>query len=52
MERRLNDGRRFRVVKNFVNPGDLEHRLGRLGWDCVVGRDGSDWVRGEARPAR
>jgi demethylmenaquinone methyltransferase/2-methoxy-6-polyprenyl-1,4-benzoquinol methylase len=52
VERRLNDGRRFRVVKNFVDPADLERRLGQLGWDCVVGRDGPDWVRGEARPAR
>ena len=52
VERRLNDGRRFRVVKNFVDPGDLERRLALLGWDCAVGRDGPDWVRGEARPAR
>jgi SAM-dependent methyltransferase len=49
VERRLNDGRRFRVVKNFVDPGDLEQRLSRLGWDCVVGRDGPDWVYGEGR---
>ena len=51
VERRLNDGRRFRVVKNFVDPADLELRLGQLGWDCMIGRDGRDWVRGEARPA-
>ena len=52
VERRLNDGRRFRVVKNFVDPADLERRLGQLGWNAVIGRDGRDWVRGEARPAR
>jgi demethylmenaquinone methyltransferase/2-methoxy-6-polyprenyl-1,4-benzoquinol methylase len=52
VERRLNDGRRFRVVKNFVDPADLEGRLGQLGWDAVIGRDGPDWVRGEARPRR
>ena len=51
VERQLNDGHRFRVVKNFVDPADLELRLGQLGWDCVIGRDGRDWVRGEARPA-
>ncbi len=52
VERRLNDGRRFRVVKNFVDPAGLERRLGQLGWDAEIGRDGPDWVRGEARPRR
>ena len=52
VERRLNDGRRFRVVKNFVDPADLERRLDQLGWDAVIGRDGPDWVRGQARPRR
>jgi SAM-dependent methyltransferase len=50
VERRLNDGRRFRVVKNFVDPADLERRLSQLGWNAEIGRDGLDWVRGEARP--
>jgi SAM-dependent methyltransferase len=49
VERTLNDGRRFRVVKNFVDPADLERRLSQLGWDAVIGRDGPDWVYGEAR---
>jgi hypothetical protein len=40
------------VVKNFVDPADLERRLGQLGWDGKIGRDGRDWVRGEARPLR
>ncbi|HEY1627682.1 MAG TPA: class I SAM-dependent methyltransferase [Streptosporangiaceae bacterium] len=52
VERRLNDGSTFRVVKNFVDPGEMELRLRELGWDCVIRRDGDDWVRGEARPAR
>ena len=51
VERRLNDGSTFRVVKNFVDPARLELDLRRLGWDCTVRRDGSDWVYGEARPA-
>lgn len=49
--RRLNDGSTFHVVKNFVDPEQLERRLRRLGWDCAIRRDGSDWVCGEARPA-
>ena len=52
VERRLNDGSTFRVIKNFVDPDELELRLRRLGWECTILRDGSDWVRGEARPAR
>ena len=52
VERRLADGSTFRVIKNFVDPQELELRLRRLGWDCAIRRDGSDWVYGEARPAR
>jgi SAM-dependent methyltransferase len=51
VERRLRDGRTFHIVKNFVDPAQLEHRLQELGWDCEIRRDGDDWVRGEARPA-
>jgi 2-polyprenyl-3-methyl-5-hydroxy-6-metoxy-1,4-benzoquinol methylase len=49
VERRLRDGAAFRVIKNFVDPQQLELRLRRLGWECAIHRDGSDWVRGEAR---
>jgi demethylmenaquinone methyltransferase/2-methoxy-6-polyprenyl-1,4-benzoquinol methylase len=52
VERQLNDGSTFRVIKNFVDPEQLEQRLRALGWDCAIRRDGSDWVCGEARPAR
>ena len=52
VERRLRDGGTFRVIKNFVEPERLELRLRRLGWDCSIRRDGSDWVCGEARLAR
>jgi 2-polyprenyl-3-methyl-5-hydroxy-6-metoxy-1,4-benzoquinol methylase len=51
VERRLGDGSRFRIVKNFVEPDRLTRRLRRLGWDCVIRRDGIDWICGEARPA-
>jgi len=52
VERRLGDGSTFRVIKNFVDPEELELRLRRLGWDTAIRRDGSDWVYGEARLAR
>jgi hypothetical protein len=51
VERRLRDGSTFRVIKNFMDPEELELRLLRLGWDCAIRRAGSDWVDGEARPA-
>lgn len=50
VERTLNDGSTFRVVKNFVNPAELELRLRGLGWDCAIRRVGNDWIYGEARP--
>jgi 2-polyprenyl-3-methyl-5-hydroxy-6-metoxy-1,4-benzoquinol methylase len=52
VERQLRDGSTFRVIKNFVDPDRLELQLRRLGWDCVIRRDGSDWVCGEARLTR
>jgi 2-polyprenyl-3-methyl-5-hydroxy-6-metoxy-1,4-benzoquinol methylase len=52
VERQLRDGSTFRVVKNFVDPAELEPRLRRLGWECAIRRDGTDWVYGEARLAR
>jgi len=51
VERRLDDGRTFRVVKNFVDPQALHDRLLEIGWESEIRRDGSDWIRGEARPA-
>ncbi|MDQ2750620.1 MAG: class I SAM-dependent methyltransferase [Actinomycetota bacterium] len=50
IERTLLDGSRFHIVKNFVDPDHLTTRLERLGWHSRIDRDGSDWVRGEARP--
>jgi 2-polyprenyl-3-methyl-5-hydroxy-6-metoxy-1,4-benzoquinol methylase len=49
VERRLRDGSTFRVIKNFVDPQELELRLHRLGWECAIRRDGTRWVCGEAR---
>lgn len=50
VERRLQDGSTFHVVKNFVDPGELERRLRAIGWECRIRRDGDDWICGEARP--
>ena len=36
MDRKLNDGRRFRVVKVFYEPAALETRLRALGWRGYV----------------
>jgi trans-aconitate methyltransferase len=48
VERRLNDGTTYRVIKNFVDPAELAARLRRLGWACAIDRVGADWIRGEA----
>jgi 2-polyprenyl-3-methyl-5-hydroxy-6-metoxy-1,4-benzoquinol methylase len=50
VERRLRDGSRFHVIKNFVDPERTEIQLRQLGWNCTIRRDGNDWVCGEARP--
>jgi demethylmenaquinone methyltransferase/2-methoxy-6-polyprenyl-1,4-benzoquinol methylase len=52
VERELLDGSRYRIVKNFIDPPQLEGRLRTIGWDCRIDRDDDDWVwvLGEARP--
>jgi demethylmenaquinone methyltransferase/2-methoxy-6-polyprenyl-1,4-benzoquinol methylase len=52
VERRLQDGSTYRIVKKFVDPDELVSRLHALGWECRIRRDGDDWVWvcGEARP--
>jgi demethylmenaquinone methyltransferase/2-methoxy-6-polyprenyl-1,4-benzoquinol methylase len=49
MERRLNDGRRFRIVKVFYEPEVLEERLRRLGWSGSVRSTGEFFVYGSVR---
>lgn len=46
--RRLNDGREFRVVKVFYEPGSLAQRLGSLGWNADVRATASYFVHGSA----
>jgi 2-polyprenyl-3-methyl-5-hydroxy-6-metoxy-1,4-benzoquinol methylase len=47
-ERRLNDGRRFRVVKVFYDPAALENRLAQLGWRASVQTSGEFFIYGSA----
>lgn len=51
MERTLEDGRRFRVVKIFYEPAALERRLAALGWEAAVRSSGEFFVYGEAATA-
>jgi len=37
-QRRLNDGRTFRIVKLFRQPDQLTNELQVLGWQATVGR--------------
>ncbi len=49
VERRLNDGREFRVVKVFYEPAVLERRLHSLGWHGTVGISGRFFLHGLMR---
>ena len=52
MERRLNDGRQFRVVKVFYEPAALQERLARLGWRGFVRTSGKFFIYGSVEPTR
>jgi demethylmenaquinone methyltransferase/2-methoxy-6-polyprenyl-1,4-benzoquinol methylase len=47
-ERRLNDGRIYRIVKLFLEPNELTTRLEALGWRATVRRTQRYFVLGEA----
>ena len=47
-ERRLNDGRSFRIIKLFRGPAELASDLQALGWQTEVGRTASYFVFGRA----
>jgi SAM-dependent methyltransferase len=51
IERLLNDGRRFRVVKIFYAPADLSRRLAAIGFAGAVRGTGSFFVYGDVSPA-
>ena len=48
--RRLNDGREFRIVKLFYEPGDLSERLRRIGWNAALDRTANYFIYGSAEP--
>lgn len=48
-ERRLNDGRTFRVVKLFHDPADLACRLTALGWCATIRSTANYFIHGTAR---
>jgi demethylmenaquinone methyltransferase/2-methoxy-6-polyprenyl-1,4-benzoquinol methylase len=50
LTRKLNDGREFRVVKVFHEPGELNERLVRLGWEAGIARTARYFIHGPARP--
>lgn len=52
VERRLNDGSRFRVVKIAYQPAELESQLRQAGWDMTVTGTSGPLYWGTGRPPR
>jgi SAM-dependent methyltransferase len=48
--RKLNDGREFKVVKIFYEPGALEQQLVRRGWSGTVASTGRFFLYGSMKP--
>lgn len=51
-ERRLNDGRSFRIVKLFRLPAELTSELQALGWETTMGQTPNYFVFGQAKRER
>jgi len=49
VQRRLEDGTTYRIVKHFLDPDVLLPRLRALGWDVRTWLDGDDYLCAEAR---
>jgi demethylmenaquinone methyltransferase/2-methoxy-6-polyprenyl-1,4-benzoquinol methylase len=49
-ERRLDDGRTFRIVKLFREPADLSSSLQALGWRTAFERTANYFIYGQATP--
>ena len=47
--RKLNDGRQFRVVKLFHEPGALKRRLAAIGFDSAIDRTPCYFIHGKVR---
>jgi demethylmenaquinone methyltransferase/2-methoxy-6-polyprenyl-1,4-benzoquinol methylase len=52
VDRRLNDGRTFRIVKIFYEPTDLAARLAELGWTADVRMTATFFIYGAAARGR
>jgi SAM-dependent methyltransferase len=50
LTRRLNDGREFRIVKNFLQPDELVDRAARAGLELVVHETGTYFLYGMGSP--
>jgi hypothetical protein len=50
VQRRLNDGRTFRVVKVFYEASSLAARLGALGWQAQVQATSNFFIHGTVAP--
>lgn len=48
-ERKLNDGRTFRVIKLFYDPTHLARRLNQLGWRTDARRTANYFIYGQAK---
>ena len=48
VERKLNDGREFRIVKIFYDPAGLAAKLSELGWTSRLGQTANYFIHGEA----
>jgi len=51
VERKLNDGRTFNIVKIFYEPAALEERLRGLGWSGYARSTGRFFIHGCMRPS-
>ena len=49
--RKLNDGRQYRIVKVFHDPGELNERLARLGLDASIASTPRYFIHGAVRAA-
>lgn len=52
MQRRLNDGREFQIVKRFFDPRVLHERLAELGFEVEVRGTGEFFICGSGAPVR
>ena len=50
VERKLNDGRVFKIVKLFYEPTGLEDALRKLGWETAIRTSDEFFIYGTARP--